>query len=90
MDRLPSHAIDSCCVRAWQARSRDYLQASPRSRALSWPTARDVRGGVRLICVPDRSEEHGRRDRAMCSACLVTFLYACVCTGSRVHCGASA
>ena len=90
VDRLPSHTIDSCCVRAWQAHSRDYLQASPRSRALSWPTARDLRGGVRLICVPGRREEHARRDRAMCSVCLVTFLHTCVCTGSRVHCGASA
>ena len=84
----PRALLTSCCLRAWQDRSRDCLRASPQSMALSWPTARDLRDGVRLMGVPGRSEERGHRDRAICSVCLLTFLYACVCTGSRVHCGA--
>ena len=86
----PRTLLTSCCVRAWQDRSRDCLQASPRRRALSWPPTRALRDGVRHVGVRSRCEKRSRCDRAICSACSVTFLYACVCTGSRVHCRASA
>ena len=56
---LPHPLLTSCCVRAWQDRSRAFLQASPRSRALSWPTGRAVHAGVRLMGVRGRCEVRG-------------------------------
>ena len=61
----PCTLLTSCCVHAWQDRSRACLRASLRTFALWWPTLRAVRAGVRLIGVSGRSEERDRRDCAM-------------------------
>ena len=61
----PRTLLTSCCVRAWQDRSRDCLRASPRSWAVCSPTLRPARAGMRLVGGLGRSEERDRRDCAM-------------------------
>ena len=68
--------LTSCCVCTRQDRSRDLLRASLQSRAFSWPMSRPLHNGVRLVGVRSRCEERSRRERTICSACCVTFLYA--------------
>ena len=63
----PHPLLTSCCVRAWQDRSRDCLRASPRSWALWWPTLRDRHDGVRLVGLRGRSEERDHLESAPCS-----------------------
>ena len=74
----PRSLLTSCCVHAWQDRSRGHLRASPRSRALSWPTTRALIDAVRLIGVLSRCEERARHDCAQ--------LHSCVCAKSTDVC----
>ena len=68
----PRTLLTSCCVRAWQDRSRDCLRASSRSMALSWLTARNLRDDVRPVGVRGRSEERSHRDRAIATIAFLT------------------
>ena len=62
-------------MRAWQDRSRDLLRASPPSWALSSPTLRAARAGVRLVGALDRSEDRDRRDCAIALICVRLYPY---------------
>ena len=74
----PCTLLTSCCVRAWQDRSRNCLRASPRSSALWWPTLRDRHDGVRLLGLRGRSEKRDHLESAPCShTCLYKIVYVC-------------
>ena len=83
----PCTLLTSCCVRAWQDRSRDIFKASPPSWALYSPTLRAARAGVRLTGVCGRREERGRRECAMAVTHVKLYPYMHACTGTRVYCG---
>ena len=60
------------CLHAWQDRSRDCVQATPRSWALCCRAARYAHKHVRLVRVQSNGEERDRRDRARCGVCMRT------------------